>query len=91
MGGLRGAGGAAVTLVLSVVRPGEVPVVIRGAVISLSPRVITLSLEGAPVTLENLFVWGGAVVVGGARGLGGGCFSEGGAGDGRRGAAARAV
>lgn len=47
-----------------------VPVVVGTAVIPLT-RVIPLSLESAPVTLENLFVWWRAVFTGGALGLGG--------------------
>lgn len=45
---------------VAVVSTTSVPVVVGAAVIPLTARVITLSLEGTPVALENL---GGKVKV----------------------------
>lgn len=66
----RGGRGAAVALIAVVWTTG-VPLVVGTTVIPLTTRVIALSLESAPVSLENLFGRGRAGFSGGALGLGG--------------------
>lgn len=58
MGGTSGAIGVvrrwATVALIAVVSTAGVPVMVGASVVPLTTRVIALSLEGTPVTLENL-------------------------------------